>query len=1506
MRFAHLHVHTDYSFLDGVGRSDEYAEIAAENGHTALAITDHGNLYGLPSHRRACKKAGIKPIYGCMLAGQEILTARGVVPVDQIRKGDLVLTAKGRFRKVTRTMSRVHRGSLYEFSLAGAGKRRRMMLTGEHPVMVRDERGRVGWIDAAMVPFGRRTTKRGVAAWSGYACQPKLEGGSGELDLRQHLPREFIVHKTGTVQKVLLSKGECDRQWDLSAARVIDDDFAYFLGLFAAEGSVRHVKGRVAGVISLCFNWREMYPDWVVSFLRRRFGIAAKSHYRKAKGTCEVVFCCVPMAHVLKSMFGHGAANKRVPREIFESPPASRRRFLEGLWDGDASASRAKQRILKVASRSLAWGARALLADIGAWSDVGSWVGEASNMHYSVGWAESRAYSRTLQDDRFCYRPIREVREIRDQVVRVYNFAVEEDESYVTDCVLHNCEFYVNDERHRSKEVYSAAREESIDRKTLDPTFTDAHLVLLCQSQQGWQNLLKINHDSVLNGYYYKPRTTHAYVCQHADGLIATTACINSTFGKLAQARDRKRLRALLGQFKDAFGDRFFYEVHVNNMPEQEKVNQMLRAECGMMGIRPLLTQDVHYACQGDDHRQDEMIATSRRTKVDDPDAFKLTVRDLWMTSVKDAMLMARKYGMSLDKTFMVDAAINTADLADSCEADIYGDGTLKPPQYVDDQGVRPDDPFETLKQIAVAGFKKLVRGQVDDIEKYKARFLHELRIIKLLGMTDFYLVTWDITQQCAARRIFVWTRGSGCASLVAACMGITPLDPVRFGLLFERFVDPSRPNAPDFDLDIDSRRRYEIIQWLEGKYGGAEGERIARICSVQTFGLKGAIRDVLKCRGVNERIVNTLARVSDDMEPAVGQAATQAEIDLGNATVANRGEVIAKAIAELREVAPDDMQSWIDANGELLAGACAMVGRVKNRGLHAAGYVVSPEPLRDIMPVDRALEPKTKRPIVITAWTEGQASQDIADTGLMKIDLLGLETLAVVSLAIEQVKVRHGRDIFQDLNAWKMDFKDQKVLREFRTGNGFGLHQLGEMNQSLAAFVKRLKPKAVTDIIAAVAVYRPGAMEHMGEFVDRAAGQEQTPEVHPIYDEITKDTYGILVYQEQVMLLLNLLGGIALRDAYKIIKAISKKKKDEIEKARKQFVAGASTKIAASEAEALFENVMAFAGYGFNKAHAASYGVLSWVTAYLRAYYPLEFWWAWLCCTDNEPVKAGSDERKVEVMMRKVRLSGVKIRAPLIGVSGGQWVIDTDGSLIAPLSLIKGMGENAANEVLAAATKEKWADVWAFLTWAESHGRAVNAKTLAQLARAGAMRRMCKTNLAVDITAAFAVSKKKKSQTRTEAARHLIENFPNRFCLTLADFNTYAVFEKVAFGFTFWRDAWAHNNRAAKAQRLEDEDRIASETDDHLQGKRRAYLLSGMRKFKDRKGNEMAFLSLNSRNGRTVKGIAFSRTWPHIKDVVRTDRVYLVRGNFDREGGYLIDKGERPFVDIDDVECGA
>lgn len=1058
---------------------------------------------------------------------------------------------------------------------------------------------------------------------------------------------------------------------------------------------------------------------------------------------------------------------------------------------------------------------------------------------------------------------------------------------------VYGCEMYVNDRRDETAALKAAARSAPVAAGAKDPEFSDNHLVLLCENNAGWRNLLSLNHDSVRNGYYYKPRTTHDLVLSHAEGLFASTACMGSRFGQLALAGRSAELREMLGRFRDAFGDRFFVEVHVNEIPDQKTINGVLLHEARRLRLPCVFASDVHYACRGDVARQDEMIAVARHTALNDPKAWRLEARHLWFTDPDNAFAFARSVGMEFGKREWSAWVAASQEIAERCSADIYGDGSLRPPRYIDESGLPVENPYALLARLAVDGLRARFPGGVP--LEYVSRLKHELSVIRRLGLADFYLVTMDVVRECKARGVMVWCRGSGCASLVAAAIGITPIDPLRFRLLFERFVDPSRPQAPDFDLDIDSAKRDAIMAWLVGKYGGPGGVNISRISAVSTFGFKAALRDVLWAHGVSGGVAASLSSVLNDHQVKPLQD------KLSDVGVEAREGVIDEAVAALREHCPARLAPALDANAPLVRAALSMVGRARNRQKHAAGFVVAPGPVEEFIPIDRIGSGSEAE--FVTAWGEGQASQDIAGTGLLKLDLLGLNTISAASMCIALASRRTGRDVAAEVDGWNMDFSDPAVLREYRSGLGFGLHQLGESDQTLAAFVAKLKPRGVDDVVASVALYRPGAMAFLDDYLSRAHGLSDAASVHPLYDELMADTHGIIVYQEQVMYVLHRLGGIPLREAYNVIKAISKKKKDAIHASRAVFISNARSLHGLSEAEAagIFDVIERFAGYGFNKAHSASYAVLSWVTAYLRAKYPVEFWWAWLCRVPNKAAVKSGGERKIELYLRAASRS-VRLVAPRVGLSGAAWRSGKD-CLVAPLTLCLGVGAGAATAIDDAWRVHRWPDFFAFLRWAEANRRACSSGALLALARCNAFRAWVPHARACDLVSAWTGFKvSKKGGSRTDQLERALADAPLEVAPSPEGDEISMALERLGLGFTFWFSPWVVNKRAAKLAALVAADRVAGESEPRLRGRRRGFLVQAARVTKDSRGREMAFLSARSASDRSVKMICFSSVWGSLRHRPRPDRVYLVAGEFDPKGCYIVSGGACPFKDIDGV----
>jgi len=1061
---------------------------------------------------------------------------------------------------------------------------------------------------------------------------------------------------------------------------------------------------------------------------------------------------------------------------------------------------------------------------------------------------------------------------------------------------VYGCELYVA-ESIGLDESSDEPDTDALDR--IDPAATkDYHLVALCQNQTGWANLLKLNHLSVRQGYYRRPRVTHDLVLKHSEGLVVTTACMASKFQRLAAARKTKELCQLLGDFNDAMPGRFFCEAHITDLPRQAEINEVLFASAKSVGVPIVYACDVHYACACDAERQDEMIAVNRHTPVLSPKAFRLNVRSLYYMTAPDVLAHARYVGCPLPRKELLAAIARSHEIASSCKADIYPDSKLKPPAYVSPAGDHIRAPFQFLSNIARAGLEaKLARYPNLDTSAYCARLEHELGIIGKLNLAGFFLVTLDVVRHCRSIGAFVWTRGSGCASLVAAACGITPIDPMRFGLLFERFIDPSRPSAPDFDLDIAADRRDEVAAWFCKKYGGPNGDRVARLGSLSTFGVKSALRDVIMAR-VPSSDSKTVSSARSDVF-ALLRLADAAKIDedaLARSTPSTREAEIDKALGFMREAAEAERKAeLVDARTPDIRAALAMVGRVRGKATHAAGFVAAPDSLEKFVPVDRGVGGKSAD--IVTAWGEGQASTDISPAGLLKVDLLGLETAAVV-----------GELSGGSINAWGLDFLEPAVLAEISSGNGAGIHQLNEPDNRLASIVKRLRPKSIDDFVAAISLYRPGSLKFIDDFVSRATGVSAVPAVHPIYDEIAESTYGVLVYQEQVMRLLNRLGDMPLRDAYGIIKAISKKDAAKISSARDGFISAATNHhgLAREEAERIFSVVVDFAGYSFNAAHAASYAVLGWITALYRSSEPLKFWKAWLSRTENQTGKTQGRERKLASMMRAAADSGVKLRPPMIGLSSDEWLI-YDDHLRAPLSIIIGVGDGAAKAVFewARSCKPK-PTLSKFIEWSWANKRVVNTRALTALAHSGAFNSLVpgdpagRTEAIVDAISELVGRKPKSPSAAAAIVSEIVLSPTHPARVTIPSVLTRAAWESQYIGFRHWYSSWRLNGRDRKAEKMLACGRIASPSE--RGSGYRAFVVTALRKHKDRRGRTMAFIDAHIYRGSVSRMVVFSDAWAAIAGSIRVDGAFAVKCAYDREGALLVTKSPG-LLDLDAID---
>ena len=1255
--------------LDGAARVDDLFAEAARMGMPALAMTDHGQLFGAVDFYQAGKRHGVKPIFGCLLAGQEIITAHGVKNVEDVRVGEMVLTHKGHFRRVLRTMRREYQGQGYKISLAGRPGRT-LILTEEHPVLVRTRNGLLDWKKPGDIAAGPWNAHGGKKSWTSWACLPRLRTHWREIAVLEFLPADFKVSLGGAISRGYLSKHRADEAWPRFPLRVpLDYDFGYMLGIYAAEGDIQSLGGRITGGIGFTFSIHETDIAARVMALLARFGITATAFQRRSKGTLDLKAASIPLAHLLVSLVGKGAKEKRVPAQILNGPPEVRQGFLDGLLDGDGKnprqASNAKgRRDLKTASRSLAWGTRTLLADIGHWATVSTGVersalpqgGHFFGRWYLVSYTPNRRYSRTLEDDRYLYRPIQTVESVALDT-EVFNLEVEEDNSYVSDFVLHNCEAY----------LAPGSRYEKQRRDTAEPY---SHLTLLAENQTGYANLLKLVSLASIDGYFYKPRMDRELFERYHQGIIATTGCLGGEVNQAILKDDLERARKLAAELRDLFGpDNYFVELHDHGIKEQQRVNQELLPLAKELGIPLLAANDLHYTHKQDARPHEVLLCIQTAATMADPKRLRFETDEFYLKSPGEmhALFPRDEFPGACDNTLLV---------AERCNVELeFGNNKL--PRFDVPEG---HDLESWLRHEVYRGAAERYGDPIPD--DARQRIDYELSVIDQLGFAGYFLIVTDLCRHAREHGIRVGPgRGSAAGSCVSYCLRITDLDPIAYGLMFERFLNPERREMPDIDLDFDERRRGDMIRYATEKYGE---DRVAQIVTFSTIKGKQAIRDSARVLGFPYKLGDDLAKMMPP--PVLGK-----EFPLAEAY---------KLSAELRS-----NRQGSDEAARVLETAEGLEGLRRQWGVHAAAVVISRDPLMDHVPIMK----READGAIITQYE----MNGVAKLGLLKMDFLGLRNLTVLD---DTVRHLAARGIELDLG--KLPTDDAETFKMLCAGDSDGVFQME--SEGVRRILRQLRPDRFEDIVAVIALYRPGPMEQIPTYIRGKQDRGSIRYLHPLMEEITADTYGVMVYQEQIITLLQRVAGYSPGEADIVRKAIGKKIDALMRKEEPRFLAGCKQRgLTDDQAKELWRLIQPFAGYSFNRAHAAGYGLVTWQTAYLRAHYPVEYMAALLTS-----VKDDKDARPK--YLGSCRRMGITVLPPDVNDSDSDFTPAPAAEEGKPpairygLSAVRNVGEQVVEGIIAARhDKGRFTD---FFDFAEKVDASVlNKRVVESLIKAGA-----------------------------------------------------------------------------------------------------------------------------------------------------------------------------------------
>ena len=698
------------------------------------------------------------------------------------------------------------------------------------------------------------------------------------------------------------------------------------------------------------------------------------------------------------------------------------------------------------------------------------------------------------------------------------------------------------------------------------------HLILLAKNQTGYRNLIQLTTKAHLEGFYYKPRLDKELLMQHNQGLIALSACIGGEVpalileGRLVEAR-----QAALW-YKQTFGD-FYLEIQRHPTPELERINQELIAMSKELDIPLVATNDVHYVNQEDASAHDLLLCIGTNTTINDEKRVKMAGDFLYLKSPQEMAELYQDIPQAIE---------NTERIAEMCNLKLEF-GRLHLPEIELPEGKAAD------QFLADLCYQSLPQYYPNPSPEIKQRLDYELEVIKKTQFANYILVVWDIISFARKRKILFGVRGSAASSIVLHCLGITSVEPIKNKLVSERFLNLERIELPDIDLDFQDDRRDEVISYVTQKYGQ---DHVAQIITFGTLGARAALRDVGRALGMTYGDVDRVARL---VPFAVGMT-------LNRAMDENH---------ELRDIYYEDATIR-----KLIDSAKRVEGISRHASTHAAGVVISKEPLTRYVPLQRATSKANGEATVMTQFS----MDDIAQIGLLKMDFLGLANLTILGKAKEIISQNRGVDI--DLSNIPMN--DAKTFDLLSSGETTGVFQLE--GAGMRRNIKELKPTTFNDIAAMVALYRPGPMEHIPTFIKAKHGKEPIRYPHPALTSILEETYGVIVYQEQVLFIVQALAGYSLGEADIFRKAMGKKIPEVMRKERRNFVARARTKgFSAELAEEVFALIEPFAGYAFNKAHAFSYALIAYQTAYLKANYPAEYITAFLIANAGQLEKMAS-----------------------------------------------------------------------------------------------------------------------------------------------------------------------------------------------------------------------------------------------------------------------------------------
>ncbi len=796
------------------------------------------------------------------------------------------------------------------------------------------------------------------------------------------------------------------------------------------------------------------------------------------------------------------------------------------------------------------------------------------------------------------------------------------------------------------------------------------HLILLAKNRTGYKNLVKLVSTGWIEGHYYKPRIDKELLKEYSEGLIASTACLGGDIPSQILNESASGLEESLAYYLETFGNDFYMELqrHPTGDPhfdddtlaKQEKVNARLMEIALDKGVKLIATNDVHFVNEEDAEAHDRLICLNTGKDLDDPTRMRYTKQEWFKTREEMATLYAD----------IPQALENTQEIADKVEYYDLNHDPIMPDFPIPDEF---EDADEYLRHLTMEGARKRYGDISDDLQ---ARIDYELGVIKKMGFPGYFLIVQDFLD--AARKMDVSVgpgRGSAAGSVVAYCNKITDIDPIKYDLLFERFLNPDRISMPDIDIDFDEDGREDVLRYVVDKYGK---DKVAHIITFGTMAAKMAIRDVARIEKLPLPEADKLAKLVPERP----------------------GTTLKKAYAEVREL-NDVKTKGTELARRTLKYAETLEGSVRHTGLHACGIIIGKDDLMEHIPICKSKD--------TDLWVTQFDGKHVGSVGMLKMDFLGLKTLSIIKDAVEMINESKGLAI--DIDDIPLD--DVKTFELYSRGETTGLFQFE--SDGMKRYLRELKPNRFEDLIAMNALYRPGPMDYIPQYINRKHGREKIQYDLPQMEKFLKDTYGITVYQEQVMLLSQDMAGFTGGQADSLRKAMGKKDRKMMSELNEKYLEGcANNGIQQKEADKIWEDWMAFAEYAFNKSHSTCYAQVSYQTAWLKAHHPAEFMAAVLS-------RNISDIKKITQFMNECRRMGLSVLGPDINESRIKFAVNTEGNIRFGLGAIKGLGAAAASRIIQERDENgAFADIYALVERVDL--QAVNKKSLEALAGSGAL----------------------------------------------------------------------------------------------------------------------------------------------------------------------------------------